>query len=178
MKDTLIIGAVAGPGAGKSTFSGGLFNKLKTSGINCEYVQEYAKTLTWEKNFEALKHQFYVSGVQSYTQDMLIGQVEAIITDSPIVIGLMYYKEENDNIRKAFETYIVESFRRQNNITFFVNRKRKYNPIGRTQKESEAIEIDNRIKKLFQDNALSYIEVDGDDFGLDKAYNIVLKELQ
>jgi tRNA uridine 5-carbamoylmethylation protein Kti12 len=178
MKDTLVIGAIGGPSAGKSTISGGLFNKLKTAGHNVEYVQEFAKTLTWEKNFEALKHQFYVSGVQSYTQDMLLGQVEAIITDSPLIIGLMYYRESNELIRRAFETFIIESFRRQNNITFFVNRKRKYNPIGRTQKEEEAIEIDNRIKKLFIDNNLKYIEVDGDDSGLEKAYNIVLKELQ
>ena len=30
----------------------------------------------------------------------MLGQVEAIITDSPIITGLMYYKEPNQKIRK------------------------------------------------------------------------------
>lgn len=172
---SLVINMLAGPGTGKSTMAGGIFNKLKTNGYNVEYVQEFAKTLTWEKNFLALSNQFYVSGVQKYTQDMLLGQVDAIITDSPIIIGLMYYKEKNKKIKKAFETFIVESFKAQNNINFFLNRTKKYNPSGRNQTLEEAIEIDNKIKQFLTDLDIPFTIVDGNNKGLKQAYNEVIK---
>jgi broad-specificity NMP kinase len=95
MKNTLIVNFFGGPGTGKSTFASGVFSKLKHLNYNVEYVQEFAKKLTWEKNNLALDNQFYVSGTQSYFQNMLIGQVDAVITDSPLLIGLLYYREKN-----------------------------------------------------------------------------------
>jgi hypothetical protein len=163
---SLIVNFLSGPGVGKSTMAGGIFNRLKTNGYNVEYVQEFAKTLTWEKNFIALSNQFYVSAVQKYTQDMLLGQVDAIITDSPIIIGLMYYKENNKKIKKAFERFIIESFKQQKNINFFLKRTKKYNPIGRNQSLEEAIEIDKRIKKFLDDLDIPFEEVEGNNNGL------------
>lgn len=176
-KNTLIIGAVAGPGAGKSTFSGGLFNILKEEGYNVEYVQEFAKTLTWEKNYEALKHQCYVTGTQQYAQNMLLGQVEAIITDSPILVGLMYYDEKNPQIRKAFTDYIVESFKAQNNLTFYIKRLKEYNPSGRNQSEDEAKEIDDRVLSLLNNYDIPYTSITGNRDGLIGAFGMVTKIL-
>jgi nicotinamide riboside kinase len=172
-KHTLVINALAGPGSGKSTFSGGIFNLLKESGYNVEYVQEFAKTLTWEKNFEALKHQCYVTGTQQYMQNMLIGQVEAVITDSPILVGLMYYDEQNPRIRKAFTDYIVESFKEQNNLTFFIDRLKEYNPSGRNQSEEEAKEIDKRMLNLLRKYKIDYTTIMGNRSGLEEAFGIV-----
>jgi tRNA uridine 5-carbamoylmethylation protein Kti12 len=172
-KHTLVINALAGPGSGKSTFSGGIFNLLKESGYNVEYVQEFAKTLTWEKNFEALKHQCYVTGTQQYMQNMLIGQVEAVITDSPILVGLMYYDEQNPRIRKAFTDYIVESFKAQNNLTFFIDRLKEYNPSGRNQSEEEAKEIDKRMLNLLRKYKIDYTTIMGNRSGLEEAFGIV-----
>jgi hypothetical protein len=172
-KHTLIINSMAGPGAGKSTFSGGLFNLLKERGYNVEYVQEFAKTLTWEKNYEALSHQCYVTGVQQYTQNMLLGQVEAIITDSPILIGLLYYNEPNIKIHKAFHDYIVESFKAQNNLTYFIERTKEYNPSGRNQTEDEAIEIDKKVVRLLNNNNIPYTTITGNRQGLEAAYTSV-----
>ena len=172
-KKTLVINAMAGPGSGKSTFSGGLFNLLKESGYNVEYVQEFAKTLTWEKNYEALKHQCYVTGTQQYTQNMLVGQVEAVITDSPILIGLMYYQEPNMGIHKAFTDYIVESFKAQNNLTFYIERLKEYNPSGRNQTEDEAKEIDKRTLRLLNNHNIPYTTITGNRSGLEVAYGMV-----
>lgn len=176
-KNTLVINAIAGPGAGKSTFSGGLFNILKEEGYNVEYVQEFAKTLTWEKNYEALKHQCYVTGTQQYAQNMLLGQVEAIITDSPILVGLMYYDEQNIRIRKAFTDYIVESFKAQNNLTFYIKRLKEYNPSGRNQSEDEAKEIDERVMSLLNNHDIPYTSIRGNRDGLIGAFGMVTKIL-
>lgn len=174
---TPIINLFAGPGSGKSTMAGGLFNKLKTLHYNVEYVQEFAKRLTWEKNFRALEHQFYVSANQSYAQDMLSQQVEAVITDSPIILGLMYYKEENLRIKKAFERFLVETFIYQNNINFFINRKKKYNPKGRNQNEKEAKEIDIQIIEFLDKHKIPYHVVDGNDSGLNTVTKKVVEFL-
>lgn len=48
-KNTLIVNLVAGPGTGKSTTMAGVFYKLKSLGIDCEMVTEFAKELVWEK---------------------------------------------------------------------------------------------------------------------------------
>jgi tRNA uridine 5-carbamoylmethylation protein Kti12 len=88
---TIIVNFLAGPCAGKSTAAGGLFNKLKVAGVQTEYVQEFAKTITWERNYEALKHQPYITGVQMYKQNMLLNLVDVIVTDAPVLLGLMYF---------------------------------------------------------------------------------------
>lgn len=54
---TKVINLYGGPGTGKSSTAGMLFAHLKLRGVNCEYVQEYAKDAAWEgrpkKFFEA-----------------------------------------------------------------------------------------------------------------------------
>ena len=60
----LIVNFYAGPGAGKSTMVAHTFAELKWRGINCELVTEYAKDKVWEKSFETLENQFYVSAKQ------------------------------------------------------------------------------------------------------------------
>lgn len=163
--NTVIIGAFAGPGCGKSTFCGNVFGQLKQLGYNVEYVQEFAKTLTWEKNFEALNHQPYVTCVQQYNQNMLLGQVEAVITDSPLLIGLMYYRESDKRVKEAFEKFVIESFNSQYNMNFLLKRTKEYNTSGRNQTESEAVEIDKRVESLLKNNGIPYNEITGDAAG-------------
>ena len=51
-KSTLIVNLMGGPGTGKSTHAGGTFYRMKRSGINCEYIQEYAKDKTWSEDVQ------------------------------------------------------------------------------------------------------------------------------
>jgi uncharacterized protein YuzE len=107
----------------------------------------------------------------------MVGQVEAVITDSPIITGLMYYKETNKKIRSAFEDYILESFKAQKNILFLLKRVKGYLKVGRTQSLEEAIEIDVKIKRFLDDNYINYIEIDGNEEGAIKAFEIVKEKL-
>lgn len=47
------------------------------------------------------------------------------------------------------------------NINFFINRKKPYSKVGRTQSESEAKFIDGEIRDLLWQNDISHINVDG-----------------
>ena len=170
---TYIIGFCGGPGIAKSTTAADVYAKLKQNARNVEYIPEFAKTLTWAKDFETLKFQEYVTCTQQYNQNIMVGQVEAVITDSPIITGLMYYKETNKKIRSAFEDYILESFKAQKNILFLLKRVKGYLKVGRTQSLEEAIEIDVKIKRFLDDNYINYIEIDGNEEGANKAFEIV-----
>lgn len=116
MKKTLTINLLGGPGSGKSTLASGIFYNLKMGHIDCELVTEFAKYLTWEKNYKALAHQYYVSAKQMHREYVVQGQVDCVITDSPIITGLLYYKEENEVIREAFINFILSVFKNQKPI--------------------------------------------------------------
>lgn len=173
MRKTYIVNYFGGPGSGKSTLSAGLFYKFKMIGLDCEIITEKAKDLTWEKNWTGLRCQPWVSGSQLYRQERLEGQVDLVMTDSPILLGLLYYKEENKDIKYHFERFIIETFKSKNNINVFVQRQKSYNPNGRNQTEEEALEIDNITKRILDENSIEYMNVDGTIEGLEYLFNKV-----
>lgn len=174
---TLYINLISGPGAGKSTIASKIFYELKMLGLNCELVTEFAKYLTWENNQKALCNQYYVSAKQMHREYVVDNQVDVIITDSPIILGLLYYKEENENIKYHFENFIIESFKSKRNLNFFINRIKEYNPIGRNQTLEESINIDNDIKNILNNNKIKYYQIDGNTFGISDILSSIRKEL-
>lgn len=81
------------PGAGKSTLAAIVFAKLKMMGINCELVTEFAKDKVWERNNEALSNQIYIFAKQYYRMSRCAGQVDVIVTDSPLFLSPFYNKD-------------------------------------------------------------------------------------
>jgi hypothetical protein len=161
---SLVVNYFGGPGCGKSTTSARLFSSLKMENINCELLTEFAKDLTWEENWNALSvGQIYVTARQLYKQELLERKVDVVVTDSPIVLGLCYYREENQSINESFRSLIINTFKQKNNLNFFLSRKKKYNPVGRNQTEEESKEIDEAIKSILDDNNIDYLTVDFDD---------------
>jgi hypothetical protein len=158
---TLIVNLIAGPGAGKSTNAAKIFGALKEAGIVCELVREYAKELVYLKDFKTLGNQLYVTATQEYRQYMVDGQVDVIVTDSPILVGLLYLNETNKKVKKAFTSLIVEKFKAQNNINFYIERKKKYVTSGRTQTKEEAIQKDSLAFKLLNEYDIPFTHIDG-----------------
>lgn len=176
MKKPIVVNLFAGPGAGKSTAAAYIFSQLKMKGINCELITEFAKDKTWEKNYSALRCQEYVFGKQSYKMDRCRDQVDVIITDSPLPLGIFY--NQNPVLGRHYESLVMDVFNTYDNLNFFINRKKPYNPIGRNQTEEEAKEIDERIKTFCQQHDISYLIKDGTELGYIDIVDITLKYIK
>lgn len=166
-----IINLLAGPGSGKSTTAMYLSATMKTMGLNVEYVTEYAKDLTWEKRFDILSDQLYVLAKQNRKLNRLEGQVDWVITDSPLLLSEHYRTPEY--LPKTFQPMIFELWEMYDNENFFIHRVKPYKQIGRTQSEEEAKEIDGQIRKMLVDHAIPFKTIIGDS----NAHNRILVEL-
>lgn len=157
--ETKIINLFGGPGCGKSGTAAGVFSYLKKIGKDCELVTEYAKDLTWSKRHLDLACQVYVFAKQYRRVHTLLGQVEWIITDSPSLLSIAYTP---DWYPPEFRSCVYKMWENKNNLNFFINRQKKYNPNGRNQSESEAREIDTVILKILEGFSVGYTKINGD----------------
>jgi hypothetical protein len=167
-----VINLFSGPGAGKSTTSAGIFYLFKSKyGINCEYVSEYAKLIAWENHPDKLSDQLYITAKQNRGLERLQGKVTYAITDSPLLLGIHYATNYK---LKSYQSMVIELFNSYDNVNFFINRKKKYNPAGRFQTEEEAQKIDVEIKSLLNKLGIPFVEIDGDINAPQKIADIVL----
>ena len=167
MKKPVVINLTGAPGAGKSTGAAKLFYELKTLGINCELVSEFAKDKTWEHNATALNCQEYIFGKQSYRLKRCRDEVDVIITDSPLPLTIIYTHDEL--IKKPLTDLVMAIYNSYDNINFFINRVKPYNPKGRNQTAEESDALSAEIKHLYQQLNIPYTEINGDEAGYEAA---------
>lgn len=174
-KAPLIINLVGAPGAGKSTGAAYIFYKLKAAGVNAELITEFAKDKTWEHNNVALSNQLYILGKQYYRITRCMDQVDVIITDSPVLLSLLYGKHT------AYYDELVPLVKRiwhqDNNILYFIKRVKKYNPAGRNQTESESDQISTDLFSLLEEQNIRVDIFDGDTAGYDQIVEDILCRL-
>jgi hypothetical protein len=179
MADTpLIVNLFGAPGAGKSTCRAHTFALLKRAGLNIEETTEFAKDLTWEKRTMALSCQPYVFGKQLRNMERLFGQVDVIITDSPLLLS-RYYGEKycGDRYHESFYKFVTEQFKKMGGLNYYINRVRQYNPKGRNQTEEESNEIAGDLRQLLMRQNLRVRELDGNENAPQKIFEDVLRHL-
>lgn len=154
-----VINLFAGPGAGKSTLRAGLFFKLKSLGVSCEEVTEYAKDLTWDKNTSALSDQLFILANQNRRLQRLQGKVEWVISDSPLLLNLNYVVPAY--LPKTFRELVFELWDTYDNKNFFINRSKAYVTAGRNQTEEEAKKLDQDILDMLEAKRFRYDFVPG-----------------
>lgn len=171
---TLVVNLFGGPGTGKSTTAAGVFSELKQRGFNAELVTEYAKDRVWDKHFAALDNQIYIFGKQYHRIHRLLGQVEVIVTDAPLLLSL-YYGDKNTP--ESFKQLVRDIHGRLINMNVFLNRKKEYNPVGRMQTEEQARDVDGYLGKILDSEKVNYIRVDADRSAINKIADIVDERL-
>ncbi len=162
----VVVNFFGGPGAGKSTLALGVASKLKRSAeVNCEFVHEFAKELTWESRNAALGNQTWILGYQYEMLRRCVDQVDVIITDTSLLCSTIYCHNYNLPFAKEIEDLAVAMFKSMNNLTFVVDREKEYNPIGRYQTEEEARAIDDEVLELLVSFDVNYYTVPGNEMG-------------
>jgi len=177
----IVVNFYGGPGSGKSTTAAGVFSKLKTMGVNAELITEYAKDKAWEnpvgpdgKFAPIFDNQIYIFAKQHHRLFRLNGQVDVAVTDSPILLSSVY----NDGKFPALDNLVVETFNGFNNMNYYLNRVKPYNPKGRNQNEEQAIFIDGKVKKLLTDRYISVVNLDGNEEAISIIAADVMHELR
>ena len=151
----VVVNLFGGPGSGKSTTCAGVFSKLKLAGLNCEMSLEYVKDKIWENSLNVLDDQIYVFGKQFHRLNCLKDKVDVIITDSPILLSIIYNKEMSNYL----DDLIVEQFRKFNNLNYYLVRDESFNQTGRIHNLEESVEKDNQIKIMLNEYNISYTTV-------------------
>jgi len=172
--ETLVVNLFAGPGSGKSTTCSGIFFDLKTQGVECEIASEYAKDLVFEHRSDTFKDQIYMFAKQYHRIFRLLGQVDVVITDSPILQSPVYDSQK----RPTLEKLVVEEHRKMWTYNVFLKRVKPYNPNGRLQTKEEAIEIDREILDVLNRNNEAYETFYGTPEGKDaivRKINLLLR---
>ena len=172
----VVVNFFGGPGAGKSTLALGVASKLKQRGINCEYIHEFAKELTWDKRFDAMRNQTWILGSQYEMLRRCVDQVDVIITDTSLLNSALYGQqlEFSDKITDL----AIAMFNSMDNMTFVVDRVKPYNPVGRSQNEDEARAIDQEVRNFLRSCVIDINTVPGTPEGEDMVLAKVLDHLK
>lgn len=161
-KQLTVINLFAGPGAGKSVTRAGVFVKLKLRGENVEEVTEYAKDIVYEQRYNLFTEQDFIFAEQHRRQRRLIAHdVKYTITDSPILLSLLYRPSD---YYKTFEAFCLEVFHSFNNISIFIDRPEKYEQQGRNEDEAQAKEKDFQMMELLWTRNIPFYVVKANDY--------------
>ncbi|MFZ6801906.1 hypothetical protein [Undibacterium sp. Di24W] len=148
---TKIINIIGGPGCDKSLFSSAIILNLNLRHKSVEQIPDYAKSLVWQKDYDALRNQYRIAQRQFEMLDLLDGQVQYLVTECALMQVLYYNEAYRENICDVDKTksQILEWYNRHDNINLLVERSdKKYVQTGRFQNENEARKIDVELREI------------------------------
>jgi nicotinamide riboside kinase len=174
---TTVINLFGGSGIGKSTTAAHLFAEMKYRGVHCELVREYVKQWAWQKKKVGPFDQMYLLGKQSKYESMLYGQVDYIITDSPLLLCPIYerYYSGKDLIAPAAVNFLDDAKSKGvTHLNFLLKRNKEFDPRGRYETAEQAIKVDGVVKTYLEEHNIPFYELSvSDRTRVDEILNIV-----
>jgi len=159
----LVVNLIAPPGAGKSTGMAKVFYEAKRPGINIEMSTEFAKDKVYEVTEAIWLSQEYIFGKQSFKLKRIRDKVSVAVTDSPLLHSAFYNNDET--LGEDFNKVVLNVFNSYDNLTYFINRVKPYNPSGRFQTEEESDAMGPHLKAMMDKYGVKYTCIDGDEAG-------------
>lgn len=156
---TVVVNAFGGPGAGKTTSCWEIASELKKAGYCVEYVSEYAKELVWEGQMElldgSLAHQQQLFCEQQNRQERLMGKVDLIVTDAPLLQNLLYCRERPPAF---YQDMVMDAFQAHTNFNYLMERdfSQPFEERGRIHTLKESQQKDAQIKRFLQESGIYY----------------------
>ena len=149
-----VVNFLGGPGVGKSTVAADVFVLMKKGGYSVEFVDEYAKEKTYEREFGKLEDQLYILANQHRKLNRLWGQVEYIVTDSPIILSgyynLLNLSKDLNTIsykQEVFLPLVLNIWNSYENYSVLLERddSLEYQAYGRNQTHEQAKRMDDEL---------------------------------
>lgn len=165
-----VINLFGGPGVGKTTLAMRIFTELNMKQQKVEYVDEYAKELTWNQSFKMMENQQMIFANQHQKFWRLKDAIDVVITDAPLFNSIIYSGKGEDNVH--FHANVFHEFKRYQNLNFFLRRETEYKEHGRSQKIEDAIKVDEEVLRC-----LKWFKVPYATIGLDGATEAILSYL-
>lgn len=175
MRKTVIVNLYGAPGAGKSTGSAYIFGQLKMNNISVELVREFVKDKIYEKSEGVFNDQVYILGKQHFRQTNVKGNVDVIITDCPLIVQAYYTDKYKFPYADELRQLVLKLYSLENNINYFVNRDKPYNPDGRFQTEADSDSISGNLKEYLDNLGIEYKEINGNITDYDSVVEDIIK---
>jgi hypothetical protein len=165
----IVLNLFGGPATGKSTLAALVYAVLKTrhAPLVAELTTEFAKDLIWEGRHVALR-QAYVLGEQAQRIERAIGQVDVIITDSPVLLSCVYRPAEYPSCFDEFTFWLHARYPSCNVLLRRPTSRRAFETQGRIHDETQSKRIDQQILALFARHAIPFIEADPEPMDADR----------
>ena len=149
---SVVVNFYAGPSSGKTTTSMDLCSELKKRGLYVEMVTEVAKEKVLKGRPFSKFDQFYLFGMQSKKETDLYGNVDIIVTDSPIPLNAAYgWAQDRYSYPNTFHAMATSHLQAQNDsqiqrVDIWLNRMSHFQNEGRIHNEAESIDMDIKIR--------------------------------
>ncbi len=156
---TKVINIIGGPGCDKSLFTSAIILHLSLHQKTVEQIPDFAKSLVWQKDYEALKNQYHIAQQQFRMIELLDGQVQYLVTECSLPQVLYYNEHYPDNIcdRAKTRSQILDWYKQHNNVNVLVERgERKYIHTGRFQDEAQAREVDRGLAQTLRREGMNF----------------------
>jgi hypothetical protein len=174
IKNTLLVNIFGGPAIGKSDCARELTNLLSRSGFSCEYVSEFAKPLVWGQNFKALSNQVFVTASQFNDLLNVYGQVDFLITDSPVLTGIAF---PGPCCTPAWETHVLELHHHFNHVNFVLERNiEHYKPEGRVQNLDGCLAADILLETFLHQHGIKFDRLLPGSSPAQSAFDLLMKK--
>lgn len=150
-----LINIYGAPGSGKSTTAAGLFYEMKKKHYKVELAYEWIKLKVYEGTPYPFIDQIYTFGKQHKQINQLKNAVDYIITDSPLLLSLLYGKNESEE----FKDFVKKCYSNYDNYDFLIERNHPYCDYGRNQNEEQSIELQKELQGILLENSKSYFTI-------------------
>ncbi len=157
-----VINFFGGAGVGKSTQAAGLFYHMKSLGYNVELINEYAKEMVWEGHREIMPDQLFLLAQQHRKQLRLKDKVDYCITDSPILLNVVYRDMYGEPVYTSLlDELSIECHNKYENINIVLARtgSEQFKNEGRLQDYIASCTVDDRILDLLNRLRENYLKI-------------------
>lgn len=177
---TKIINLYGGSGVGKSTIAALLFAQMKMLRKDVELVREYVKLWAWTGKQIRPADQIYLLGKQSAYESALYGNVEYVVTDSPVMLAGAYavwHSGSNGEYVSDAAKSFYEVSKKAHNVTYhnyFLSRNNSFEAKGRYETEAEAKNFDEFLMGHLANTVGPYLIIHGSE---QEKVNAILRDI-